>query len=288
MTPPVLLGFSMRQEVLWGPWHWGTAGRGADRDPQVGHRLAAEPPNTHAPASPRTVHPASCTGRAPRAGFQSTHRHAAGAASAVQQLTPRVAGPLRGRRQAATQTDKLLGDLVGRNRRKGTSRERRPRRRRSSGAAVLMEQHRPAGPTCGRRLRGHVGCWQGVGPPPGHVRGFPVGEVSVHFVHFARVCSGASVCAWGRAGLRRGLGGNHQGRASPPPGVTVTPGPPGISDAGWAVSPGKLADGDALLLAPANTGLPHATLEDGWPPSSEGNEDAHHLTTYHHVGAWRS
>lgn len=93
MTPPVLLGFSMRQEVLWGPWRWGTAGRGADRDPQVGHRLAAEPPNTHAPASPRAVHPATRTGRAPRAGFQSTHRHAAGAASAAQQLTPPSRGP---------------------------------------------------------------------------------------------------------------------------------------------------------------------------------------------------
>lgn len=48
-----------------------------------------------------------------------------------------------------------------------------------------------------------MGCWQGVGPPPGHVHGFPVGEVSVHFVRVQwgiRVCvgqGGASAGDWG-------------------------------------------------------------------------------------------
>lgn len=124
-----------------------------------------------------------------------------------------------------------------------------------------------------------MGCWQGVGSPPGHVGGFTLGELSVHFVRFSTrvLChSRASTCAWGRAGLRRG-------RGRKPLGSCITPEPPGILDTGWAVPTGRLpgfADGDSLLLAAANTGLPHAIQKDGWPLTSEGNENA---TSYQHT-----
>lgn len=79
---------SQHQEsvALRGPWHWGTDGRGADRDPQARNCLAAEPPNTHKPAIPRAVPPTACAGCAPRGGFETTHGTPPAAANAERQL----------------------------------------------------------------------------------------------------------------------------------------------------------------------------------------------------------
>lgn len=116
-----------------------------------------------------------------------------------------------------------------------------------------------------------MACWLGVGSPPGHGGGFTLGEVSVHLVHFPHVCCvtvGHPRVRGAGQGFGGGGGGNHQGRVSPPPGGTVTPQPPGISDTGWAGSTGRLpgfANGDSLLLAATNTGLPHVILRMAGP-----------------------